>query len=96
MFDVLRFSYFARDILLDNSDASRGAKPMHSPCSREDLSTEDSIAEEFEPIGDYLRRQKYSDQFLRYFLIPTVAAPWCIEPEEFSRTFPAKPLIHFM
>ncbi len=96
IFDVVRFSYFARDILSENSYASGGVRPADSPCSRGDSSTEDLTEGELESIGDYLRRQKYSNQFLRYFLIPTVAAPWCIDPEEFSRTFPAKPLIHFM
>ncbi|KAI1641601.1 uncharacterized protein F4817DRAFT_52655 [Daldinia loculata] len=38
----------------------------------------------------------YSKRFISYFLIPMVAAPWCTDPEEFARTFPAKFLIQFM
>ncbi|RCI17199.1 hypothetical protein L249_1849 [Ophiocordyceps polyrhachis-furcata BCC 54312] len=50
----------------------------------------------FESIGEYLRRKRYSNQFITYFLIPMVAAPWCIDPDEFAATFPAKNLIQFM
>ncbi|RDA88529.1 hypothetical protein CP532_6637 [Ophiocordyceps camponoti-leonardi (nom. inval.)] len=50
----------------------------------------------FESIGEYLRRKRYSNQFITYFLIPMVAAPWCIDPDEFAATFPARNLIQFM
>ena len=47
-------------------------------------------------IGEYLTQQRYSQQFVEYYIIPMVAAPWCIDPDEFSRDFPALPLIEFM
>ncbi|OGM44890.1 hypothetical protein ABOM_006125 [Aspergillus bombycis] len=55
-----------------------------------------SKSDELESIGEYLTRQRYSRQFKRYYLIPMVAAPWCLDPEEAARTFPAETLIRFM
>ncbi|KAI0017193.1 hypothetical protein F4780DRAFT_756307 [Xylariomycetidae sp. FL0641] len=46
-----------------------------------------SKADAFQSIGEYLVAEGYSKQFISLFLIPMVAS---------SRTFPAKPLIHFM
>ncbi|GAB1205002.1 hypothetical protein APSETT445_003668 [Aspergillus pseudonomiae] len=76
VFDIVRFNYFATDILHE--------KPK---CGKSD---------ELESIGEYLTRQQYSPQFKRYYLIPMVAAPWCLDPEEAARTFPAETLIRFM
>ena len=96
VFDIVRFNHFAQDILSQDPYAFRGEKATNSLCSPEDSLDTDLREEQFESIGDYLRRQSYSDQFLRVFLIPMVAAPWCVDPEEFSRNFPAKHLVHFM
>ncbi|KAL2822228.1 hypothetical protein BDW59DRAFT_163821 [Aspergillus cavernicola] len=52
--------------------------------------------DQLESIREYLTRQKYSAQFKRYYLIPMMAAPWCLNPEEAARTFPAETLIQFM
>ncbi|KAK7952241.1 amine oxidase [Apiospora aurea] len=49
-----------------------------------------------ECIGDFLTRQGYSAHFIKYFLLPMVAAPWCIHPDEFGSQFPAKQLVQFM
>ncbi|KAF2794310.1 FAD/NAD(P)-binding domain-containing protein [Melanomma pulvis-pyrius CBS 109.77] len=82
VFDVLRFTLFAKDILYEEL--------VDGNCEKI------SKHEEFESIGAWLKRCRYSPQFITYFLIPMVAAPWCIDPDEFARTFPAKPLIQFM
>jgi predicted NAD/FAD-binding protein len=90
VFDVLRFSLFAEDILHEvpsDSDDQDSENNFVGECA---------VENELESIGQYLDRQRYSEQFVKYFLIPMVAAPWCIDPEEFARTFPAKPLISFM
>ncbi|KAG8419044.1 hypothetical protein J3459_011585 [Metarhizium acridum] len=85
MFDIVRFSLFAEDILYE-----RGTTPRRGEEESCLMSTS------LESIGSYLTRRGYSSQFTTYFLIPMVAAPWCIDPDEFSRSFPARPLIHFM
>lgn len=97
MFDIIRFSLFAEDILYDQ-DTTPGRSEFTTQCEGDVTDAEDSrlMSTSLESIGSYLRRQGYSSQFMTYFLIPMVAAPWCIDPEEFSRSFPAKPLIHFM
>ncbi|KAF2726594.1 FAD/NAD(P)-binding domain-containing protein [Polyplosphaeria fusca] len=98
-FDVLRFSLFARDIIDgDTSDSGYGAANDSARRARgDDDDLEEALKKiHFEPIGEYLRRQAYSDQFMTYFLIPMVAAPWCVDPDEFARSFPARILIKFM
>lgn len=86
--DIIRFSLFARDILSENDDT-----PQHGGTHPHD----DLVGSvPLEPIGDWLRRQGYTKQFIAHFLVPMVAAPWCIDPDEFAAKFPAKSLIHFM
>ena len=93
VFDIIRFNYFATDILLE--------KHLHdvSTISHPNKTRYQSLSarrRKLESIGEYLKREHYSEQFKRYYIIPMVAAPWCIDPEEFSRDFPADTLIHFM
>lgn len=47
-------------------------------------------------IGEFLKDQGYSQRFADDFLIPMVASPWCIDPDEFASNFPAAKLIRFM
>lgn len=82
MFDVVRFSLFARDIL--DVEAEHSDKKTNAP------------DDHLETIYDCLRRKGYSEQFMTCFLMPMVAAPWCINPDDFAVNFPAKPLIYFM
>ncbi|KAH8719239.1 hypothetical protein GQ44DRAFT_659227 [Phaeosphaeriaceae sp. PMI808] len=88
-FDIVRFILFAEDTLLADHNEIE-----YQP-EKESLNST-GHASHLESIGDYLKRKRYSTQFRNYFLIPMVAAPWCIDPEEFARTFPARPLIQFM
>ncbi|KUI60928.1 Protoporphyrinogen oxidase 2, chloroplastic/mitochondrial [Cytospora mali] len=99
VFDVVRFSLFAQDILDEDQEALYSATSYKKCSNKEKHILGDDhpmTADLFESIGAYLRRQRYSDQFITYYLIPMVAAPWCIDPDEFARSFPAKSLIQFM
>ncbi|RYP22269.1 hypothetical protein DL765_001783 [Monosporascus sp. GIB2] len=89
MFDIVRFYLFAQDILFEEATAEPSDKGANTL-------DDDPRANPLETIGDYLRRKRYSDQFRTYFLIPMVAAPWCIDPADFERNFPAKLLIQFI
>ena len=96
VFDIIRFNYFATDILLSSraqfpNDGSRLLNLDESEKHGYHV-----IDRRTESIGEYLDRNNYSKQFIRYYIIPMVAAPWCIDPDEFSRSFPARALIHFM
>ena len=96
IFDLVRFSYFAIDILSEQTCAAKNSPFSDlAACQVQHLGAT-SNDERLESIGHYLRRQQYSEQFIKLVLIPMVAAPWCIDPESFSCSFPAKPLIHFM
>ena len=89
IFDVIRFTLFATDALLEE-------EPKPVSVTTPLLCQEDGSSGQFESIGTWLRRNKYSKQFIAYYLIPMVASPWCIDIDEFARTFPARPLIQFM
>ena len=96
VFDIVRFNFFAIDILSENSN--RPYRPMSTQVdidkNKEHL--DDVSSARLESIGDYLKRHRYSSQFMNYYVIPMVAAPWCIDPDEFSKSFPAATLIDFM
>ncbi|KZZ94251.1 amine oxidase [Moelleriella libera RCEF 2490] len=106
IFDIVRFSLFAQDILTEESMATRTARTGSQFASGYPYDSGDDVLSQAmerdladlppESIGDYLVREGYSRQFMKYFLIPMVAAPWCIDVDEFGRSFPAKPLIRFM
>lgn len=102
MFDVVRFSLFARDLLDEEQQDAPCADTSYTGCSstqeKRVVGDDDPTAkpEPSESIGTYLRRQRYSGQFIAYYLLPMVAAPWSADGNEFARTFPAKPLIQFM
>ena len=96
IFDIIRFNYFATDILSQSSDTGGVDLPDTFNDDKDHDSERHYRDRELEPIGKYLDRQGYSDQFKRYFIIPMVAAPWCIDPEEFANNFPAISLIRFM
>lgn len=96
MFDIVYFNLFARDILTQQAPVSP-PKKFVGPVEMEIAAIEKDLkVNRRESIADYLKRQKYSEQFIIYFLIPMVAAPWCIDPDEFAANFPARNLIQFM
>ncbi|KAF1955019.1 hypothetical protein CC80DRAFT_505850 [Byssothecium circinans] len=90
-FDVLRFNLTSANALW--TTPMQNAGPADSTPQLQD---ETCHRVQLESIGHYLERLNYSRQFAELYLIPMVAAPWCIDPMEFSRNFPAKFLIGFM
>ena len=95
-FDIIRFNCFATDILSQSPDSSTRHPRLYSHQDEKVDSNTHFRDEKLESIGEYLDRQGYSEHFKRYFLIPMVAAPWCIDPAAFCRDFPAITLIRFM
>ncbi|KAI0449203.1 FAD/NAD(P)-binding domain-containing protein [Xylaria acuta] len=93
-FDALRFSISAHEIFHEELG------PLTTAGGIDDVVVNDPKSvmklNAIESIGDYLRRQGYSEQFITYYSIPMAASPWCIEPDEFRDSFPAKVLIRFM
>lgn len=49
-----------------------------------------------ESIGDYLRREGYSDAFRDDYLIPMAAAVWSTSPDKCALEFPAVTLVRFL
>jgi predicted NAD/FAD-binding protein len=90
LFDIVRFSLFAEDVLQDHHIRSTLHQPEKEPLRAT------TAKSQIESIREYLSRKNYSEHFITYFLIPMVAAPWRIDPDEFARTFPAESLIQFM
>jgi predicted NAD/FAD-binding protein len=89
VFDIMRLISFHETIFMIPRFSSEITK--HLPGRNKDAFKD---GQEF--IGVYVTRNRYSSQFTNYFLIPMAAALWCIDPDEFAWTFPAKSLIEFM
>ncbi|KAJ4307107.1 Cytochrome c oxidase assembly protein cox11, mitochondrial [Collariella sp. IMI 366227] len=49
-----------------------------------------------ETIGEYLKRERYSEAFRDDYLIPMTAAIWSISPDKCTLNFPAVTLIRFL
>ncbi|KAK0468076.1 uncharacterized protein EV420DRAFT_1635337 [Desarmillaria tabescens] len=47
-------------------------------------------------IGEYLRKEGYSDSFRDNYLLPMTAGIWSTPPDAFAMTFPAQTLVQFM
>ena len=45
-------------------------------------------------LGDYLRKESYSSEFIEHYLVPMAAAIWSAEPAQIAR-FPVKFLVRF-
>jgi predicted NAD/FAD-binding protein len=86
IFDIIRFNYFALDIL--KSEDKSPAFYLNW----------NSVHEEDEPesIGDYLEREGYSDSFRDDYLIPMTAAVWSTSPDKCTLEFPAVTLVRFL
>ncbi|KAI0470088.1 FAD/NAD(P)-binding domain-containing protein [Xylariaceae sp. FL0804] len=91
--DIMWFNLFARSILFEDSNSSETHRYVQGRSEKggELLGTAFQ-----EPLGTYLIRSGYSEWFISYFLIPMIASPWCTDPVEFARTFPAKLAIQSM
>lgn len=88
VFDIIRFNLFATDILsekeLEELNRTKGNKKSGLKKRR------------LESIGDYLDRKRYSQQFKQYYLLPMIAAPWCVSLTDVANGFSAEALIYFM
>ncbi|KAL5639080.1 hypothetical protein ACGC1H_006562 [Rhizoctonia solani] len=75
------------DILRFNASARRliEEKPEFSSNTTSELS-----------IGDYLKQEGYSNEFIDDYLIPMTAAIWSTPPDICALDFPARTLIRFM
>ena len=96
VFDIIRFNSFATDILPQSQDSLFHDSPKFFSGDEHVDGNTHQRDRKLESIGEYLDRHRYSEQFKKYFIIPMVAAPWCIDPAAFCQTFPATTLIRFM
>ncbi|KUI58014.1 Cytochrome c oxidase assembly protein COX11, mitochondrial [Cytospora mali] len=93
LFDIVRFNQFALDLLIDD-DTGRDATHLVNgkgsgvngwrPCKAE------------ETIGEYLKREGYSDAFRDDYLIPMTASVWSMSPDKCTMEFPAVTLVRFL
>ena len=88
LFDIVRFNQFALDLLSDLEESkedptgANGSKSWGKPRQ--------------ESIGDYLKREGYSEAFKDDYLIPMTASVWSTHPDKASLDFPAITLIRFL
>jgi len=87
IFDIIRFNQFALDLLAD--DKASGLERLGSLREHRKLAKDISI-------GEYLKREGYSQAFADDYLIPMTAAVWSTSPDKASLDFPAQTLIRFM
>ncbi|CCU77191.1 putative FAD dependent oxidoreductase [Blumeria hordei DH14] len=91
IFDIIRFNHFALDLLhhedlcqipLVNGENIRGKQTIYADSQM--------------TIGEYLKREGYSDAFRDDYLIPMTAAVWSTSPDKCTLEFPAVTLVRFM
>ena len=90
LFDIIRFNQYALD-LLANSDESEAA-----PSGMNGFVASKLSAQGQQSIGDYLRKEGYSEAFKNDYLIPMTASVWSTSPDKASLDFPAVTLVRFM
>lgn len=99
LFDVIRFNMFALDLLrdddIDESKASQSG-PLNGKGNGYGPSEGRKYVPRLETIGEYLRREGYSDAFRDDYLIPMTAAVWSTSPDKCALDFPAITLVRFM
>lgn len=88
VFDIIRFNFFATDILTE--------KAFEELIQTEEYIKPGLKKRRLESIGEYLDRKHYSQQFKQYYLLPMIAAPWCMSLTDVENEFPAETLIYFM
>ena len=95
VFDVIRFNLFATDIVHERHESRPFSASLGQDSIRE-KADHSQKSSHLESIGEYVSRKGYSPQFLKHYLVPMVASPWCIDPTSFAQEFPAVFLIEFM
>jgi predicted NAD/FAD-binding protein len=88
VFDIIRFNLFATDILSE--------KVLEELNRTKENGKSGLVKRRLESIGEYLGRKRYSQQFKQYYLLPMIAAPWCMSLTDVANGFPAEALIYFM
>lgn len=87
VFDIIRFNQFALDLLKEEEKSEEyeftNGNGIHP-------------ARPQETIGQYLKREGYSDAFRDDYLIPMTAAVWSTSPDKCTLEFPAVTLVRFM
>jgi predicted NAD/FAD-binding protein len=86
LFDIVRFSQFALDLLIDEEDYEPRYGGEHMMNHVHKTLT----------IGEYLEREGYSDGFRDDYLIPMTAAIWSASPDKSALEFPATTLVRFL
>lgn len=86
LFDIIRFSQFALDLLIDDEEYEPryGGENMMNHVHK-------TLT-----IGEYLQREGYSDGFRDDYLIPLTAAIWSTSPDKCALEFPATMLVRFL
>ncbi|KAK5705030.1 hypothetical protein LTR97_002144 [Elasticomyces elasticus] len=87
IFDIIRFNQFALDLIADEDESV--VQRLGSSASWRKSAGEMSV-------GEYLKREGYSDAFRDDYLIPMTAAVWSTSPDKASLSFPAATLVRFM
>ncbi|KEF57617.1 uncharacterized protein A1O9_05535 [Exophiala aquamarina CBS 119918] len=88
IFDIVRFNEFALDLLQEQTESENDPQSVGS--------TSKVAGPSNESIGDYLDRERYSQEFRDDYLIPMTAAVWSTSPDKCSLEFPAITLVRFM
>ncbi|KAL7914559.1 cytochrome c oxidase assembly protein CtaG/Cox11 domain-containing protein [Trichoderma velutinum] len=86
LFDIIRFSQFALDLLIDDEEYEPRYGGEHMMNHVQKTLT----------IGEYLQREGYSDGFRDDYLIPLTAAIWSTSPDKCALEFPATMLVRFL
>ncbi|UKZ62474.1 uncharacterized protein TrAtP1_003722 [Trichoderma atroviride] len=86
LFDIVRFSQFAPDLLIDEEEYEPRYGGEHMMNHVHKTLT----------IGEYLEREGYSDGFRDDYLIPMTAAIWSASPDKCALEFPATTLVRFL
>ncbi|KAH6604890.1 hypothetical protein Trco_006597 [Trichoderma cornu-damae] len=86
LFDIVRFSQFALDLLIDDEEYEPryGGENMMNHTYK------------ILTIGEYLEREGYSDGFRDDYLMPMTAAIWSTSPDKCALDFPATTLVRFL
>ena len=87
IYDIVRFNQFALDLLVDDEES--GIERLGSPTKWRKHARDMTI-------GEYLKREGYSQAFTDDYLIPMTAAVWSTSPNKSSLLFPAATLVRFM
>lgn len=93
LLDVIRFNYFALDLLRNTNKFE-----FKTSCSQSDVGLIPGMCNRAkeESIGEYLDRNGYSAEFKNDYLIPINAATWCTDPNFFASHCPARLLVRSM